>query len=183
MVVSGRFLAASESVRRVRRCESDNRQVGRPEGRPASSCRNQFLKRKIHLSTTLGGHEKQLSHRLPAPFVRHLLAQHRSRRLTARSAAAELGLKRARFYELYSDYLHACAHGQADTWSPGRSGGDHHADWSAAVTALLTKLLAADLILELCGANRLLDQLLAHTNQHETHRELGTTRTPPVTCP
>jgi hypothetical protein len=52
-------------------------------------------------------------------------------------------LRRARFYELYSDYLHACAHGQADTWSPGRSGGDHHPDWSAAVTALLTKLLSS----------------------------------------
>jgi hypothetical protein len=71
------------------------------------------------------------------------LAQHRAQRLPARSAAAELGLRRARFYELYSDYLHACAHGQADTWSPGRSGGDHHPDWSAPVTALLTKLLSS----------------------------------------
>jgi hypothetical protein len=52
-------------------------------------------------------------------------------------------LRRTRFYELYRDYLHACAHGQADTWSPGRSGGDHHPDWSAPVTALLTKLLSS----------------------------------------
>jgi hypothetical protein len=39
----------------------------------------------------------------------------------------------------------------------------------------LPPLLAADQIRELEGANRLLDQLLIHANQHEIHRELGTT--------
>jgi hypothetical protein len=39
----------------------------------------------------------------------------------------------------------------------------------------LPPLLAADQIVELAGANRLLDQLLTHANQHEIHRELGTT--------
>jgi hypothetical protein len=39
----------------------------------------------------------------------------------------------------------------------------------------LPPLLAADHILELEGANRLLDQLLLHANQHEIHRELGIT--------
>jgi hypothetical protein len=39
----------------------------------------------------------------------------------------------------------------------------------------LPHLLAADRILELDGANRLLDQLLPHANQHEIHRELGIT--------
>jgi len=37
----------------------------------------------------------------------------------------------------------------------------------------LPPLLAADRIIELEGANRLLDQLLPHVNQHEIHRELG----------
>ena len=37
----------------------------------------------------------------------------------------------------------------------------------------LPPLLAADDIVELEGANRLLDQLLPHVNQHEIHRELG----------
>ena len=37
----------------------------------------------------------------------------------------------------------------------------------------LPPLLAADQILELCGANTLLQQLLAHANEHEIHRELG----------
>jgi hypothetical protein len=39
----------------------------------------------------------------------------------------------------------------------------------------LPPILAADQICELTGANHLLDQLLAHANQHEIHRELGTT--------
>jgi transposase InsO family protein len=39
----------------------------------------------------------------------------------------------------------------------------------------LPALLAADQVFELEGANRLLDQLLPHVNQHEVHRELGIT--------
>jgi len=39
----------------------------------------------------------------------------------------------------------------------------------------LPPLLVADQILELCGANALLQELLAHANEHEIHRELGTT--------
>ena len=39
----------------------------------------------------------------------------------------------------------------------------------------LVPLLAAEGIVELVGANHLLDSLLAHANQHEIHRELGTT--------
>jgi hypothetical protein len=39
----------------------------------------------------------------------------------------------------------------------------------------LPPILAADQISDLTGANQLLDQLLTHANQHEIHRELGTT--------
>ena len=39
----------------------------------------------------------------------------------------------------------------------------------------LPALLAADHILQLCGANQLLDQLVPHANAHEIHREIGTT--------
>jgi len=39
----------------------------------------------------------------------------------------------------------------------------------------LPAILAADQIRELTAANQLLDQLLTHANQHEIHRELGTT--------
>ena len=36
-------------------------------------------------------------------------------------------------------------------------------------------MLAAEHIIELTGANQLLDQLIPHANQHELHRELGQT--------
>ena len=54
-------------------------------------------------SRILGGYEKlQLIKRLPAPFIRHLLAKHRAGQLSAQAAAAELGLAHTRFYKLYS---------------------------------------------------------------------------------
>jgi transposase InsO family protein len=87
--------------------------------------------------------KSQLIKRLPAPLIRHLLARHRSGELSAQEASHELGLSRPRFYKLYSQYLQACAQGRAEVWSPGVSGGDHHPDWPAAVTALLTKLLSS----------------------------------------
>ncbi len=46
-----------------------------------------------------------------------------------------------------------------------------HDDWQKR----LVPLLAADHIVELIGANQLLDPLLAHANHHESHRELGQT--------
>ena len=85
----------------------------------------------------------QLIHRLPAPFIRHVLAQHRQQQLDAAAAAQELNLCRAGFYKLYSQYLSACASGHAQTWSPGVSGGDHQADWPEPVLTLLTKLLSS----------------------------------------
>lgn len=48
-----------------------------------------------------------------------------------------------RFYQLRTDYLLACAQGHAETWSPGVSGGDHHPDWTAEVTDLITRLLSS----------------------------------------
>jgi GAF domain-containing protein len=39
----------------------------------------------------------------------------------------------------------------------------------------LVPLLAAEHLIELTGANHLLDQLVPHANQHELHRELGQT--------
>lgn len=85
----------------------------------------------------------QLIKRLPGPLIRHLLHSFRGGQICARAAAHELRLSRSRFYELYAAYLRAAAHGEANTWSPGLSGGDHHPDWSADVIALITKLLSA----------------------------------------
>ena len=82
-------------------------------------------------------------HRVPAPLIRHLFARARSGHLTPGAVTAELGISPSRFYRLRFDYLRACARGQADTWAPGTSGGNHHPDWPANVIALLTKLLSS----------------------------------------
>jgi hypothetical protein len=108
------------------------------------SCRCQLQSVKSILLWHSGSYEKlQLIQRIPAPLIRHLLAHHREGLLCARAAAMELGLSRARFFELYSNYLAACAQGQASTWSPGVSGGNHRPLWPREVTDLLTKLLSS----------------------------------------
>jgi transposase InsO family protein len=71
------------------------------------------------------------------------LAQFRAGQLAAAAAQAELQLSKTRFYELYSDYLRACAQDRAHLWTPGTSGGDHHPDWPPEVTAQLTRLLSS----------------------------------------
>jgi hypothetical protein len=107
-------------------------------------CRCQFESEKSIFLCYLRHHEKlQLIKRLPAPFIRHLLACYRSEQTSAPAAAAELGISFSRFFTLYSEYLRACAQGRADTWSPGISGGNHHPVWPEEVTALLKKLLSS----------------------------------------
>ncbi|MBK9140459.1 MAG: hypothetical protein IPM17_17150 [Verrucomicrobia bacterium] len=112
----------------------------------------------------LGGHEKpQLIHRLPAPFIRHLLAEHRAQRL---DAFTQLGAA-LHFYGIALRYAPTPqAKGKIER---------RHDYWQQR----LPPLLAADQITELAPANQLLDQLLdqllTHANAHETHRELGTT--------
>jgi hypothetical protein len=86
-------------------------------------------------------------------------------------AAAELGLRPSRFYQLYSEYLRACAQGQTDTWSPGRSGGDHQPAWPAEVEALLQKLLAAKPPASYSGAaSELLRRLAFQTDRASVRR-------------
>jgi hypothetical protein len=71
------------------------------------------------------------------------LAQARSGILPPEAVALELGISLSRFYQLRTDSLLACAQGHAETWAPGLSGGDHHPEWAAEVTALITKLLSS----------------------------------------
>ena len=71
------------------------------------------------------------------------MAEVRADRLDLAAVALELGLGLSRCYQLHTDYLQACAHGQADTWSPGLSGGDHHPAWPPAAVALATKLFSS----------------------------------------
>ncbi len=85
----------------------------------------------------------QLAHRIPAPLIRHLLAQARSGLLNPKAVALELGVSLSRFYQLRTGYLLACAQSGADTWSPTLSGGNHRPDWSSEATALATQLLSS----------------------------------------
>jgi hypothetical protein len=84
-----------------------------------------------------------LVHRCALPLIRHVLAGFRSGQLKADAAAGKLGVSRSRLYQLYRDYLKACAYHQQASWSPGLSGGDHVPDWPSQVQALLTKRLSS----------------------------------------
>jgi hypothetical protein len=72
-----------------------------------------------------------------------VLAGFRAGELTAEVAISKLEISRSRLYQLYSDYLKACAHHQQASWAPGVSGGDHASAWPAAVEALLRKRLGS----------------------------------------
>jgi hypothetical protein len=72
-----------------------------------------------------------------------VLALFRAGQLKVKAAAEQLGLARSRFYELYSDYLQACAHHQQSNWTAGLSGGDHAPEWPAEVDTLLLKRLGS----------------------------------------
>jgi hypothetical protein len=75
--------------------------------------------------------------------VRHLLAGIRAGQVTARQAADALELSRRRIYQLYSDYLRACALGAVEQWVPGCSGGNHRPALPQDVEELLRNLLGA----------------------------------------
>ena len=110
----------------------------------ARLCAGGSFKAQNPSSCHLARHEKlQLAHRVTAPLIRHLFAQARGGHRAPAAVAAELGISVSRFYQLRTGYLRACAQGQAQSWSPGLSGGDHHPAWPDAVTALLTKLLSS----------------------------------------
>jgi hypothetical protein len=72
-----------------------------------------------------------------------VLAGFRAGEIKAKAAAKKLGLSRSRFYELYSNYLKACAHHQQSQWAAKVSGGDHVADWAPEIQALLRKRLSS----------------------------------------
>ncbi len=86
---------------------------------------------------------RQLPARLGAPLIREVLRSFRAGELTARAGAEALALSRSRFYELYADYLCACATRRSHLWLPGTSGGDHAPAWAPEIEPLLRKLLGA----------------------------------------
>jgi hypothetical protein len=85
----------------------------------------------------------QLLHRCAPPLIRHVFGQFRAGMFKAAQACDQLGLSKSRFYELYSDYLRACAARREQDWQPGLSGGDHAPAWPEKVCALLRKRLSS----------------------------------------
>jgi hypothetical protein len=84
-----------------------------------------------------------LSHRCAPPLIRHVFSQFRAGVLKSDEARQQLGLSKSRFYELYADYLRACARRQQDLWLAGLSGGDHAPAWPNKLTELLRKRLSS----------------------------------------
>lgn len=113
----------------------------------------------------------QLAHRYPAPLIRHLLACVRQGSLSPQAAADQLQISLSRLYQLRTDYLHACAHSEAQTWSVGTSGGDHGPDWPAQVTDVLKKLLSSEPPSSYsAAASELLRRLEFHTDRASVRR-------------
>ena len=72
-----------------------------------------------------------------------MLASVRKGEIDAKQAADVLEISRRRIYQLYSQYLAACACHQDDQWVPGLSGGDHSAELTKEADELLRKLLGS----------------------------------------
>lgn len=111
--------SGSAGTQPERRLKSGKRQAGPLSRRPGIPCRCQFQSDKSTLLCHSCHHEKlKLIKRFPAPIIRHLLACHRNGELSGEEAAQERNISRAGFYRLYSQYLRACAQGQAEAFEP-----------------------------------------------------------------
>lgn len=89
------------------------------------------------------GHEKnyqQLVGRHGVAFIRHIVASYQRHELSAVQAASELGITSRWLRSLAFAYGRARAQGQAETWQPGRSGGNRQQVIPAAVAALWRRL-------------------------------------------
>jgi hypothetical protein len=84
--------------------------------------------------------KQQITHRRSILHIRHILEQFNGGSLTSRDAACELGVSRARLFDLRREWLRATLHG-AD-WSPGVSGGNRHAPWPDGAVAFLRGALS-----------------------------------------
>ena len=99
----------------------------------------------VRIAVRLWSFEKyqQLGQRQAPSFIRHIMEAFRRLDLTAAQAAGQLELSRSRLYALATDYQRARAHGRAQQWLPGGSGGNHARPWPQPVLDLLKKRLAS----------------------------------------
>ena len=62
---------------------------------------------------------------------------------SAQGSAEALGISIRRLYQLYHQYLKACANGQSAYWEPIRSGGNHRSPWDETVQQVVRKWLSS----------------------------------------
>jgi hypothetical protein len=116
----------------------------------------------------------QLSHRLPAEFIRRTLSDFNARALDATTASAHLEVSRARLYELRTAFLR---NNPDCRWTP--SGGDRGAPWPAAAITFLEGFLplqkppnfqlVADELEHLCRFKRSRSTVEAYVKTHLPH--------------
>ena len=76
--------------------------------------------------------------------MRHLMAEFRDGKITAKTGAVELGVSERWFRKLQSDYLLACSESREDQWKPGLSGGNRQRAMPEEVEELWRRMLGAD---------------------------------------
>ena len=86
--------------------------------------------------------KQQIAHRRSVLHIRHILEQFNGGVLSSSHAARELGVSRARLFDLRRSWLHATLRGAE--WSPSVSGGNHHAPWPEGAVSFLRDTLSGE---------------------------------------
>jgi transposase InsO family protein len=81
--------------------------------------------------------KRQIGSRLGLAHVQDVLKQVCDQTVSVEQACESLGIGKSRLYTLRSEYLEARGNGQAQTWRPEVSGGNHTAPWDEVVQTFL----------------------------------------------
>lgn len=86
--------------------------------------------------------KQQIANRLGVAHVRDTIMQLTAGSITREQAMETLGIGKTRLYELRSSFIAARAVGNADSWMPGRSGGNHAEPWPEEEQRFLRRVLS-----------------------------------------
>ena len=88
--------------------------------------------------------KQQIANRLGAAHVRDTVMQFIDGSMTREQAMSSLGVGKTRLYELRTSFLAARGAGEADSWEPSRSGGNHMPAWPDEAQRFLRRVLSPD---------------------------------------
>ena len=88
--------------------------------------------------------KQQIANRLGAAHVRDTVMQFVDGSMTREQAMASLGVGKTRLYELRGSFLAARAAGEAGSWEPSRSAGNHMPAWPDEAQRFLRRVLSPD---------------------------------------